>query len=165
MQASLAQLCPWIYGWSRHSYLRINLRKCQLPLIPNPINGSEMKGLSIPKKTNLQVGVRHQLCHFRPSLKLWQQSVVICLSINLKIMGESAPSLLDSCYIISLMRHVYFNIHFRLWLEPAEGSVADTHHRFNLKMASGGSIQLSRYMELDMEILRLQVIRVRFLIT
>ena len=48
---------------------------------------------------------------------------------------------------------------------PAEGSVADVHHMFNLISASGGAIPLSRYLELDVKFLELQVLRVGFLIT
>ena len=43
--------------------------------------------------------------------------------------------------------------------------MADTHHMFDLTSASGGAIPLSRYVELDMEFLGLQVLRVGFLIT
>ena len=52
-----------------------------------------------------------------------------------------------------------------LQLGPAEGSVADSHHMFNLTSVSGGAIPLSRYVELDMEFLGLQVPRDGFLIT
>ena len=63
------------------------------------------------------------------------------------------------------MQEDYFNGKFRLQLGPAEGSVADNHHMFNFTNASGGDIPLSWYIELDVEFLGLQVLRVRFLIT
>ena len=75
------------------------------------------------------------------------------------------PSLLDSGSMVSLMWQDHFNRHFRLQLGPAEGSVADTHHMFNLTSASGVAIPLSRYVELDVEFLGLQASRVGFLIT
>ena len=80
-------------------------------------------------------------------------------------MGESVPSLLGSSSMVSLMWQYYFNTYFRLQLGPAEGSVADAHHMFDLKSASGRGIPLSRYVELYVEILGLQVLRVRCLVT
>ena len=43
--------------------------------------------------------------------------------------------------------------------------MTDAYHMFDLTSASGGAISLSRYVELDLEFLRLQVPMVRFLIT
>ena len=80
-------------------------------------------------------------------------------------MGESVPSLLDSSSMVSLMWQDHFNRYFRPQLGPAEGSVADAHHLFDLTSASGGAIPLSRYVELDVEFLGLHVPRVGFLIT
>ena len=80
-------------------------------------------------------------------------------------MGESEPSLLDSGSIVSLMWQDHFNRYFRPQLGPAEGSVADAHHMFDLTSASGSTIPLSKYVEIDVEFLVLQVSGVRFLIT
>ena len=66
-------------------------------------------------------------------------------------MGESLPSLLDSGSMVSLMQQDHFNRYFRPHLGPAEGSVADAHHMFNLTSTIGGGIPLSRYVELDVE--------------
>ena len=82
-----------------------------------------------------------------------------------KCPSESVPSLLDSSSMVSLMCQDHINRYFRLQLGPAERSVADAHHMFNLTSASSGAIPLSRYVELDVEYLGLQVPRVRFLIT
>ena len=68
-------------------------------------------------------------------------------------MGESVPSLLDSGSMVSLMQENHFNQYFRSQLGPAEGSVADAHHLFNLTSVSSGAIPLSRYVELDVEFL------------
>ena len=94
-----------------------------------------------------------------------KQAVAKCPSIKLKIMGESVPSLLDSGSMVSLRWKDHFNRYFRPQLDPAEGSVADAHHLFDLTSASGGAIPISRYVELDVEFLGLHVPRVRFLIT
>ena len=97
--------------------------------------------------------------------KIMKQAVAKCPSIKLKIMGESVPSLLDSGSMVSLMWQDHFNQYFRPQLGPAEGSVADAHHLFDLTSARGGAIPLSRHVELDVEFLGIQVPRVRFLIT
>ena len=67
--------------------------------------------------------------------------------------------------MVCLMWQDHFNQYFWLQLGPAEGLVADTHHLFNLTSTSDGAIPLSRYVELDVEFLGLQVPKVRFLIT
>ena len=72
-------------------------------------------------------------------------------SIELKIMGESVPSLLDSGSMDGLMQHDQFSRYFRLQSGPAEGSVADAHHMYDLTRASGKAISLSRYVELNVE--------------
>ena len=80
-------------------------------------------------------------------------------------MGESVPSLLHSGSMVSLMWQGHLNRYFRTQLGPAEGSVADAHHMFDLTSASGGAIPLSGYVKLHVEFLGLQVPRVIFLIT
>ena len=85
-------------------------------------------------------------------------------SIKLKIMGESVPSLLDSSGMVSLMQQDHFNRYFRPHLGASEGLVADAHHMFYLTSASGEGIPLSKYVNLDVEFLGLQVPRVRLLI-
>ena len=97
--------------------------------------------------------------------KIMKWAVAKSPSVDLKIMGESVPSLLDSGNIVKLMWQDHFNRYFRLQLGPAECSVADTHHMFKLTSTSGGAISLSRYVGLYVEFLGLQVLRVRFLIT
>ena len=86
-------------------------------------------------------------------------------SIELNVMGESVPSLLDSGSMVSLMWQDHFHRYFRSQLGPAEGLVADTHHLFDLTSASGGAIPVSRYVELGIEFLGLHVPKVGFLIT
>ena len=92
-------------------------------------------------------------------------AVAKCLSIKLKIMGESVPLLLGPSSMVILMWQEYFNRYFRPQLGPAGGSITDTHHIMNVTSASVGDIPLSRYVELDVEVLGLQLPRVRFLIT
>ena len=67
--------------------------------------------------------------------------------------------------MITLMWQDHFNRYFRLQLGPAEGSVADAHHMFDLTSVNVGVIPLSRNVKLDVEFLGLQVPRVAFSIT
>ena len=106
-----------------------------------------------------------QVKSMKTLFEIMKWAVAKCPNIKLKVMDESVPSLLDSSSVISLMWQDHFNRYFRLQLGPAQGSVADAHHLFNLTSTSGGAIPLSRYDELDVEILGLHVPRVRFLIT
>ena len=67
-----------------------------------------------------------------------KQIVAKCPNINLMIVGQSQSSVLDSGSMVSLMWQYYFNRYLRLWLGPTKVSVADAHHMFDLKSASGG---------------------------
>ena len=136
-------------------------------MIKNPINGEKVKGSQpLPKldkdeiRPQTEVHVKSMQTQFKIK---W--AVTKCPSVKLKIMGESVPSLLDSSSMVTLMWQDHFNRYFRLQLGPAEGSVSDAHHMFNVRSTSGGAIPLSRYVKLDVEFLGLQVPRVRFLIT
>ena len=75
-----------------------------------------------------------------------KRAVAKCPKVNVTIMGENMPSLLDSGSMVSLMQQTYFNRYFRLQLGPVEGAVAEAHNLFDLKSANGGGIPLSRYM-------------------
>ena len=90
-----------------------------------------------------------------------KRAVAKCPKVNITILGEIMPSLLDSGSMVSLMWQTYL----RPWLGPAEGAVVEAHNIFNLKSANDGGIPLSRYIELDVEFLGLEVPRVRFLNT
>ena len=132
----------------------------------NPLNCEKVKGspllLDYDRK---EIGPKVEVKSMQTQSKIMKWAAAKCPSVKLKIMGESVPSLLNSGSIVSLMWQDHFNRYFRLPLGPAEGSIADIHHMFDLTSASGGAIPLSRYVELDMAFLGLQVPRVRFLIT
>ena len=64
--------------------------------------------------------------------KIMKWAVTKCPSIELKIVGESVPTLLDSGSMVSLIWQDHFIQYFRLQLGPAEGSVADAHHLFDI---------------------------------
>ena len=53
--------------------------------------------------------------------KIMKQAVPKCPRMNLMIMNEVMPSLLDPHDMVSLMQHDYCNHYYRLWLRPAEG--------------------------------------------
>ena len=119
-----------------------------MPLKKNPINGEKVKGSQpLPGFEKNEIGpeTKVQVKSMQTQFKIMKQAVAKCPSIKLKIMGESVPLLLDSSSMVSLMWQDHFNQYFRLQLGPAEGSVADAHHLFDLMSVSGGAIPLSRY--------------------
>ena len=67
------------------------------------------------------------------------------LSINLTIMDELMPSLLDSGSIVSLVQCNYFNCYFRPRMVPTERSDDEVNNLFHLTSANGGHTSLSRY--------------------
>ena len=87
--------------------------------------------------------------------KIIKWAVAKCPSIKLNLVES----------VFSLLWQDHFNRYFGLQLGQAEGPVANAHHTFDLTSASGGAIQVSRYVKLDVKFLGLQVPRVRFLIT
>ena len=148
---------------SHEGYCDWGVIKHQSPLMKNPINGELVKGSQpLPRfdKKEIWPEAKVQVKLMQTQFKIMKQAVAKCPSVELKIMGKSVPSLLDSGSMVSLMWQDHFNWYFRLQLGPA-----DAHNLFDLTSASGGAIPLSRYVELDVEFLRLQVPRVRFLIT
>ena len=74
------------------------------------------------------------------------------------------PSLLDSGPMVNLIHQNYFNCYVRPRLGLAERSEAEAHNLFDLKAANEVGIPLSRYKELDVEFLGLNVLMVVFLI-
>ena len=110
----------------------------------------------LPGFDQKQIGpeTRVQVKSMQAQFKIMKWAVGKCSSVELKIMGKSVPSLLDSGSMVSLMQQDHFNRCFKPQLGPAEGSVADAHHLFDLTSASDGAIPLSRYVELDVEYFR-----------
>ena len=139
--------------------------KPQSSLKQNLLNDAKVEGSQpLPRldKKEMEPQAKLQVKSMQTQFKITKWAVAICPSIELKIMGESVPSLLDSSSMVSLTWQDHFNRYFRLQLDPAEGSVADAHHLFDLTSASGGAMPLSWYVELDVEFLGLHVPRVRF---
>ena len=132
----------------------------------NLVNGEKVKcSPLLPDYDKKEIGPNINVTSLQTQFKIMKWAVTKCPSVELKIMGEPVSLLLDSGSIVSLMWQEHSNRYFRLQLGPAEGSVADTHHMFNLTSASDRAIPLSRYVELDVEFLGLQLPKVRFLIT
>ena len=129
----------------------------------NLVNGDKIQGS--PEGDIFTSGPEISTKSLQTLFKIMKRAVAKCPKVNITIMGENMSSLLDSGSMVSLMWQTYFNRYFRLQLGPAEGAMAEAHNLFDLKNANGGGIPLSRYVELDVEILGLKVPRVRFLIT
>ena len=131
----------------------------------SPINGDKIQDSPNLKNDNVVSGPQTSTNSLQTQFKIMKRAVAKCQRVNITIMGENMPSLLDSSSMVSLMQQTYFNRYFRPWLGPAEGAVAEAHNLFDFKSANGGGIHLSRYVELDVEFLGLKVPRVGFLIT
>ena len=75
---------------------------------------------------------KNRIKSMQTQFKIMKWAIAKCPSVKLKIMGESVPSLLNSGSMVSLMWQDHFNTYFRPHLGPAEGSVADAYHMFDL---------------------------------
>ena len=88
-------------------------------------------------------------------------AVANCLNVELKIMNGMYASLLDSGSMVCVMWQDYSNHYFRLQLRPA-GLEPEAHNLLELINASSGTITLSRYNELDVKFLGLNIPRMGF---
>ena len=131
----------------------------------SPVDGDKIQGSAELKNYNVISGPPTSTNSLQTQFKIMKRAVAKCPKVNVTIMGENMPSLLDSSSVVSLMQQTYFNRYCRPQLGPAEGAVAEAHNLFDLKSANGGGIPLSRYVELDVEFLGLKVPKVGFLIT
>ena len=125
-------------------------------MIENLINGEKLKGSQpLPDDDKTEIGQESKvhIKSMQTQFMIIKWAVAKCPSVKLKIMGESVPSFLDSGSMVTLIWQDNFNQYFRPQLGPAEGLAADTHHMFDLTIASGGAIPLSRYVKLDNKVL------------
>ena len=129
------------------------------------VDGDKIQGSAELKNDNVISGPPTSTNSLQTQFKIIKRSVAKCPKVNVTIMGENMPSLLDSSSMVSLMPQTYFNRYFRPQLGSAEGAVAEAHNLFDLKSANGGGIPLSRYVGLDDEFLGLKLPKVGFLIT
>ena len=131
----------------------------------NLVKGEKVKGSPLLDCDKIEIGAKVNVKSMHTVFKIMKWAVAKCSSVKLKIMGESVPSLLDSHSMVSLMQQDYLIDILGCSWDPAEGSVTDAYHIFDLTSASGGAIPLSRYVELDVEFWGLQVPMAGFLIT
>ena len=73
------------------------------------------------------------LLHLENTINIIKGAVAKCLSVNITIMEEYMPSLMDSDSMVSVMQQMYFNRYFRLQLGPTEVTVIEGHNLFDLK--------------------------------
>ena len=84
-------------------------------------------------------------------------------SFILTVMNEIILSLLNYSSMVDLMQLDYFNHYFRPFRSrPAQGTEAEAYDMFDLKSVSSRAIPLSRYIELDVDVLGLTISRVEF---
>ena len=97
----------------------------------NPLNDGKVEGSQpLPRldKEEIEPQAKLQVKLMQSQFKIMKWAVAKCPSIELKVIGESVPSLLDSSSMVSLMQQDHFIRYFRLQVDPAEESVADAHH-------------------------------------
>ena len=89
---------------SHEVYCNRGVIKHQPQLIKNPVNGEKVKGspplLDYDKK---EIEPKVNVNLMQTQFKTMKWAVATCPSVELKIMGESVPSLLDSGSMVSLM--------------------------------------------------------------
>ena len=75
-------------------------------MIENPINDEKVKGSQpLPELDKTEIGPETKVCvkSMQTQFKIMKWAVAKCPSIELKIMGESVPSLLDSRSMVRLI--------------------------------------------------------------
>ena len=88
---------------------------------------------------------------------MMNMAVAKCLIINLNILGGS-----DNKF--SLVWHNYFNCYYRQRLGPAKEAFDEAHNLFDLTSANEWCIPLSRYVEMDIKLFYLKLVRAWFLV-
>ena len=81
----------------------------------NPINDGKVEGSQfLPGLEKKEIGpqAKVQIKSMQTQFGIMKRAVAKCPSIELKVMGESVPSLLDSGSMVSLMRQDHFNRYF-----------------------------------------------------
>ena len=73
--------------------------------------------------------------------------------VNIQIIGETMPSLLDSGTVIRLLHQNKFNHYFIPSLGLVEGLEAEVHNFLDLKGTNERRIPLFRYIEEDIQFL------------
>ena len=99
----------------------------------SPINGDKIQGSPNLENDNVVSGPQRSTNSLQTQLKMMKWAVAKCPIVNITIMSENMPSLLNSGSMVSLMWQTYFNRYFRTQLGPAEGAVAEAHNLFDWK--------------------------------
>ena len=77
------------------------------------IDGDKIQGSAELKNDNVVSGPPTSTNSLQTQFKIMKRAVAKCPKVNVTIMGENMPSLLDSSSMVSLMQQTYFNRYFR----------------------------------------------------
>ena len=79
----------------------------------SPIDGDKIQGSAELKNDNVVSGPPTSTNSLQTQFKIMKRAIAKCPKVNVTIMGENMPSLLDSGSMVSLMQQTYFNRYFR----------------------------------------------------
>ena len=102
-------------------------------------DGDKIQGSAELKNGNVVSGPPTSTNSLQTQFKIMKRAVAKCPKVNVTIMGENMPSLLDSGSMVSMMQQTYFNRYFKPSLGPAVEAVAEAHNLFDLKVLMVGA--------------------------
>ena len=97
-------------------------------------------------------------------VEIMQQAVAKCPKITISSIAVQIPSVLDSGSEVSLICYSHSKEHLLPKIETPVGEKLGTHILFNLTAANDGQLPMEKYIELDINFMRLRVLKVGFLI-
>ena len=96
--------------------------------------------------------------------RVMQRAVSGCPSVTLKIQGKGVPSLLDSGSMVTLVQEGYFEKNILTLLKASPGELLEAHSLFKLSVANNSEMPVSKYFEVDIDLLGFPVSQVGFLV-
>ena len=90
-------------------------------------NGDKIQGSQNPEHNIFTSGLDISTKSIQTQFKIMKRAVAKCPKVNVTIMGENMPLLLDSGSVVNLMWQTYFHTYFKPWLGSAEGAMAGAH--------------------------------------
>ena len=86
-------------------------------------------------------------------LEILRQAVGTCPQVSLQFGEKSLPALLDSGSEVTLVRESFFHKYIEPIVASPSGDKANAHNLFKLSGMEQGQLPVSRYFELDVELL------------
>ena len=96
--------------------------------------------------------------------RVMKRAVSTCPTVNLNIQGREVPSLMDSGSMVILVQEGYFEKNILPMLKTLLGELSEAHSLFKLSAANNGVMLVSRYFEVDVNLLGFRVPKIGFLV-